>query len=249
MDSLKSFLSNFQIGVLGICILLGLVLSTQIAAETFTSIKKDQTMRVTGAVSKIIESDYAEWDGQFTCRSEVLQDAYACIKRNAASVKTFLIGQGVKETNLRFDPVSTTTLKARDHRGYTTSKVTGYEVYQYVRFSTNKMEIAENVAATSSDLISQGIQFVSHQPMFYYTKLDDLKVEMLGAATKNAYQRAQSMAKSTNRSVGQLENANMGVFQITAENSTDVSDYGISDTSSRMKKITAVVNATFEIKN
>ena len=37
----------------------------------------------------------------------------------------------------------------------------------------------------------------------------------------------------------------MGVFQITPRNSTDVSDYGINDTSSREKDVTAVVTVTF----
>lgn len=55
----------------------------------------------------------------------------------------------------------------------------------------------------------------SQTPSFYYTKLDDLKVKMLGDATQNAFQRAQSIA-STGRGIGRLRTANMGVFQITA---------------------------------
>ena len=40
----------------------------------------------------------------------------------------------------------------------------------------------------------------------------------------------------------------MGVFLITARNSTDVSDYGIYDTSSLEMDITAVVSITFAIR-
>jgi hypothetical protein len=36
-----------------------------------------------------------------------------------------------------------------------------------------------------------------------------------------------------------------GVFQITSRFSTDVSDYGIYDTSSKEKDITAVVSVSF----
>jgi hypothetical protein len=39
----------------------------------------------------------------------------------------------------------------------------------------------------------------------------------------------------------------MGVIQINAKNSTDVSDYGINDTSSLIKTITAVVTISFSI--
>jgi hypothetical protein len=40
----------------------------------------------------------------------------------------------------------------------------------------------------------------------------------------------------------------VGVFQVTAPNSTDVSDYGVYDTSTLRKDVTAVVNVTFALK-
>jgi len=40
----------------------------------------------------------------------------------------------------------------------------------------------------------------------------------------------------------------MGVFQITPRYSTMVDDYGINDTSSRLKDVTAVVGAEFRLK-
>jgi hypothetical protein len=40
----------------------------------------------------------------------------------------------------------------------------------------------------------------------------------------------------------------MGVFQITAVNSTEISDYGSYDTSSIDKKVTAIVRASYTIK-
>jgi hypothetical protein len=40
----------------------------------------------------------------------------------------------------------------------------------------------------------------------------------------------------------------MGVMQITPVNSTEVSDYGINDTSSIEKAITAIVTASFEVQ-
>ncbi len=56
------------------------------------------------------------------------------------------------------------------------------------------------------------------------------------------------MVKSTGGHIGVMNSAKMGVFQIVPENSTEVSDYGIYNTSAINKKINAVVNATFTIK-
>ncbi|WAM34206.1 hypothetical protein OTK00_000385 [Caldicellulosiruptor morganii] len=71
---------------------------------------------------------------------------------------------------------------------------------------------------------------------------------MLSLATEDAVRRAKQIAKSTGSSVERLKSASMGVFQITPLYSTEVSDYGINDTTSIDKEITAVVNCEFIIK-
>ena len=71
---------------------------------------------------------------------------------------------------------------------------------------------------------------------------------MLEEATKDAKQRAAAMLKATHNHVGKIQSVRMGVFQITPVDSNDVSDMGISDTSSIEKKITSVANVTFSVK-
>ena len=75
-----------------------------------------------------------------------------------------------------------------------------------------------------------------------------MKVQMLEEATKDAKQRADAMLKATHNRTGKIQSVRMGVFQITPVDSTNVSDMGISDTSTIEKKITSVANVTFQIK-
>ena len=44
-----------------------------------------------------------------------------------------------------------------------------------------------------------------------------------------------------------LRGVNVGVFQVSSPNSTDVSDYGVYDTTTLRKDVTAVVNVTFAL--
>jgi len=46
----------------------------------------------------------------------------------------------------------------------------------------------------------------------------------------------------------ELRGVDVGVFQITTPNSTQVEDYGVYDTGTLEKDVTAVVNATFALK-
>ena len=92
------------------------------------------------------------------------------------------------------------------------------------------------------------MEFVSGAPEYTYTKLDELKIEMLAKASENAKERAASMVKATGNKIGFMRSARMGVFQITPISSTEVSDWGVNDTSSLEKKVTAVVSASFAIE-
>ncbi|HEY0050262.1 MAG TPA: SIMPL domain-containing protein, partial [Pyrinomonadaceae bacterium] len=72
-----------------------------------------------------------------------------------------------------------------------------------------------------------------------------MKIEMLGEAAKDAKTRAERIADSTGNQIGAVRSARMGVMQITAADSTEVSDAGISDSTTIDKDVTAVVNISF----
>ncbi|MGE0199338.1 MAG: SIMPL domain-containing protein [Candidatus Melainabacteria bacterium] len=246
----KETLQSMQLSVFGICLMLGLIVSAGILAGTTMAFRKypDQVVGVTGAAAQQITSDAAEWQGTFSRRSASMTDAFAAVKQDQAVVQQFLIKAGVPKEAMTFSAVETNVLYEQTSNGMNTNTITGYELSQTVHINTRDVDKVAGVAERASELMSQGVFLTSEAPQFLYTKLDDLKVKMLGLATKNAYERARSMAESSGRHIGNLRSAYMGVFQITPENSTDVSDYGINDTSSRVKRVNAVVNATFEMQ-
>jgi len=86
------------------------------------------------------------------------------------------------------------------------------------------------------------------QPEFFYSQLADLKIKLLQQATTDAKARAAAMLKATHNKPGKIQSVQMGVFQITPVDSTNVSDMGISDTTTIEKKVTAVANVNFRIK-
>lgn len=71
---------------------------------------------------------------------------------------------------------------------------------------------------------------------------------MIAEATEDAKDRAEAIAKTTGNRIGTVRSAKTGVFQITSRHSTAVSDYGIYDTSSLEKDITAVVSVQFSLE-
>jgi hypothetical protein len=97
-------------------------------------------------------------------------------------------------------------------------------------------------------LINSGVEFYSEKPEYYYTKLGQLKIEMIAEATKDAAARAQKIAENAGGKVGSLKSANQGIFQIVAQNSNEDYSWGGSyNTSSKKKTATITMKLEYEI--
>ena len=245
-----NFLKNSQIIILGICIAVATIVSSVILSGGFLKVMKftREQISVTGSATKNIKSDYIVWKGEFTRRDIDLKAAYKLLEEDLNKVKSYLVSKGVGDKEVIISQVATETVYKKNEKGNDTNDIQGYRLSQNVEVRSNDVDKIAKVSRESTELIDQGIQFTSPAPEYFYTKLDELKIEMLAKATENAKQRAESMVKATGNKIGFMRQAKMGVFQITPITSTDVSDYGENDTTSLDKKVMAVVTVSFAIE-
>lgn len=243
------FLRNAQIVILGICFVVAAVGSAVILTDGLVKFKKAsaEVINVTGSAEKKIVSDYAVWTASFSARDPQLKNAFAKVKENTAKVRAYLASKGIKEDELIVSQVTTDIIYKKNEKGSDTNVIETYLVSQWIEVRSADIKKVTAVSRESTELIEQGIQFVSDAPQYFYTKLSELKLEMLAAASADAKKRAEQIASSTGNKVGRIRSANMGVFQITPVNSTEVSAWGENDTTSLEKKVFAVVHADFAI--
>ena len=104
------------------------------------------------------------------------------------------------------------------------------------------------MALDNKALAKQDIYLQYSDLEYFVSNLAEIIAEMLALATLDAKARALEIAKSSGNKVCGLLSARSGVFQIRKPLSTDVSDYGIYNTSSKEKEIAVTVTATFKIK-
>ncbi|MFA6610283.1 MAG: SIMPL domain-containing protein [Candidatus Omnitrophota bacterium] len=207
-----------------------------------------EQISVTGSATKEIRSDYIVWRGEFSRREADLKSAYAGLKADLEEVMTYLHSKNVKDDEITICQVITETIYKKNEKGNDTNDIQGYRLVQGVEIRSNDVSKIDEVTREVTELIDQGIEFTSPAPEYFYTKLDELKIEMLAKATNNAKQRAESMVSATGNKIGSMRSARMGVFQITPATSTEVSDWGMNDTSSLDKKVMAVVTTSFAIE-
>ena len=123
-----------------------------------------------------------------------------------------------------------------------------YNYSQELKITSDNPELINKTYLAVPSLIQKGITIQAYPPEYYYSNLNKKKAELLSAATADAKVRAQGMLKATNNRVGKISSLKMGVMQITPADSNEVSDWGINDSSTIDKKITAVANVVFSVK-
>ena len=110
------------------------------------------------------------------------------------------------------------------------------------------MDVVEQAATQLGSLIERGIAVSAGALQFISTELTKAKLDALQKATEEAHRRAEILVHGLGGKLGRMRSSSQGVYQVTPRDSTEVSDYGINDTSSREKDVNAVVSATFEVK-
>ena len=132
--------------------------------------------------------------------------------------------------------------------GHMTNDIAYFNLSQQIIIKSDDVQKIKEISTDIQSLLDKGIDINVMNAQYFYSGLSDLKVKLLEDATTDAKARATAMLKATHNKPGKIQSVNMGVFQITPVDSTNVSDMGINDTTTIDKKVTAVANVVFKIK-
>lgn len=229
--------------VFGVIIAVALIICTFIGRSTIIQVKSfGNTISVTGAANKPIESDLAIWEAEISTSAPTVEIGYAKIRSDIVKVAEFMEKQGLNSEEYKLSGVNVMKNYNRD------GDVTGLTLTQRIKIELGDVERVTRLYRESSTLLEQGVQINSYDPQYLFTGLDNLKLEMIKAATENAELRARQLAETTGRKVGAPTSARLGVFQIRPLHSQEVSNYGMSDVTSISKEIVCTVNISFLIE-
>lgn len=232
-----------------------IIVCTIIFTEGFVKYKTSDGggLSATGSASVDFEADLIVWRGTYSTYAKTTGEAYSTLNRDADKIRDFLDKYGIADGDVVFSAI---TINKRyvsnynDEGNYVGDAFDGYELYQTVTVSSENVDSVEEVSRDITRLIEDGVEFTSNSPEYYYKDLDSLKLELVEAATENAKQRIDLMAKGSGCTPGKLLSSNLGVFQITAKNSAEdeYSSGGTYNTSSRQKTATITVKLIYAVE-
>ncbi len=228
---------------------LSLVISSLIGASAIRDFQQSRdVLVVTGSAKRAIRADYIVWRLSVSSQQATAQAAYQDLKSQTERVQSYLTEKQVPAQSVTLSAIESYPIREITSNGQETGQTLAYRLSQRLEIRSEDVDKYTKLSQESSELINEGISIVSEPPQYLYSQINQLRIEMVAEAAKDAKARAEAIARSTGNQIGAVRSAETGVFQITSRNSTEVSDYGIYDTSSVEKDITAVLSVKFSLK-
>ena len=232
------FLGLLSIGV-------AVVLTAKIIAGTIHDARHIRdTISVTGSARKPISSDLVRWSLTVSREAPSAATAAKHLKVDVKEALAFLRQEGIPSNAISLAVVESEqqVVPLGHHR-----RKVSYRVFQRLGISTRQIDVVERATTNVGGLIAQGIEVSAGSPAYISTELTQAKLGALAAATEDARKRAEILVHGLGGKLGPMRRTQLGVYQITPRDSTEISDYGINDTTSREKDVNAVVTATFAV--
>jgi len=258
----RRLIVTLQLG--GVFFAVANIICVAILAYVYLAVKLEpKTLEVKGSAKKAIVSDTVTWQGTITARDADLVKAYDKIKADADRVSAFIKAAGIPDAEVTVSAISTAKIfkkevipAAATGEGHAaqhptimeTNQIELYVLTQSISIESQDMQRVPAVSRSITSLIKDGVEIESGSTQYLYSKLSELKIDMLAEATKDATLRATQIVSNANGNLGKLVEAKMGVMQINPKGVTDVSGTGNNDTTSLEKEILAVVTVRFELR-
>jgi len=205
------------------------------------------SIKVTGSAKTDFVSDIIVWECSFGTTNMILEDAYDKLEKDKKNIIDFLKKNKVpiKDAVFTSIKISKKHENKTDRDGIRFREFKGYVLTQNLKIESKAVDEIERLSRDVTSLINKGIKIQSDEPYYFYSKLADLKIDMISQATIDAKLRAEKIAESSHSILGKLLKAQMGVFQIVAKNSTENYTWGGSHNKTSKHK-TATVTMKLE---
>ncbi len=204
--------------LLGLFIFLGLSAAAYLLGESAIQFKEyERSVTVKGLSEREYDADVVIWPIQFTEAGNSLTELYGATESSTAKIKGYLERNGIRpeETSLSTPAI---TDKSAQQYGNSERPEFRYTAVQTVTVHSRNIPVVRRVMASLSELGKQGIAFTGGeyqtQPEYMFTRLNEVKPEMIEEATRNAREVAGKFASDSKSTLGKIKKASQGQFSI-----------------------------------
>jgi hypothetical protein len=232
-------------------IILGIVLAAGITAcgyfigQTMYNAKVAlNTAEAKGLAERRVMSDRANWKLSFSLAAPAtvpVAQLYKNAEENQNKIIAVLKENGFTDNEITAGVIDYGYEEYRDDD----QKVVDSKHYMRgsIDIETEKVELVSQVRSKVNKLIAEGVNVQNNPPKYRFTKLNEIKPEMLKEAAQNARVAANEFAQNAGANVGSIRNARQGSFFVRDAGE----EYG--DTNKIEKDVRVVTTITFYLEN
>ena len=207
---------NFK--TLGIFIFLGLTSLGFLLGRSIIKVKNlERTVVVKGLAEKEVSANIALWPIKFSEANNSLSKLYNKLEKDKKIIIKFLEQNGFSENEITISQPSITDKLALEY-GNTKDIRFRYVANQAITVYSKKIEKVREISPKISELGKKGIVIISNnydsRIQYFFTKLNNVKPEMIKEATKKAREVALKFAEDSKSSLGKIKSARQGQFSI-----------------------------------
>lgn len=226
---------------LGVFLAIGLSLAGYFVSQTIYNSKVAlNTAEAKGLAERRVKADNAHWELVFRVSSNKKDDVpelYADAEERQQTIIELLKDNGFTNTEIEIGVIDYTHEEFRDEGQQLVDEK--HTLIGSIIVDTQQVELVSKVRARVNALIARGIDIENRAPSYFFTKLNEIKPDMLREATKNARIAASEFAQIAGVKVGGIRNARQGSFFIRDAGG------GYSDTQKIDKDVRVVTTITF----
>jgi hypothetical protein len=203
--------------MLGILIAIGMIGSAFMIGKAIYAVKAtERFVTVKGFAEQEHPADLVIWPIAHAAVGDDLAEIQQHLDADKQKITQFLERRGFNS-----EEISTAIPQITDYQAQGYSEHNGpryrYSAQSILTLRSNRVNETKQAMQASDELVKSGVAIMRNYeatPEFLFTKLNNIKPEMIAAATKNARHAAEQFAQDSGSKVGAIKNAQQGFFSI-----------------------------------
>ena len=202
----------------GIFLFLGLATLGYLLGQAAIKFKEyERTVTVKGLSEREYKADIVIWPVEFTAAGNNLEALYTTVETNTGEIQEFLKNNGISADEISLSSPIITDRSAQQY-GNNAGAEFRYTALQNVTVYSKNVAAVRAVMSQLSRLGKKGIAFTGgnyeSQTEYLFTRLNEVKPDMIEEATRKAREVARKFAADSQSTLGKIKKAYQGQFSI-----------------------------------
>jgi hypothetical protein len=172
-----------------------------------------RTVSVRGLSERQVEADLALWSVTANATANSLPEIYQQIKTSQDRLKQYFINKGFSPEELSVKQPSINDRQAQIYGEFRANQQR-YIAEFGILIKSDRISTVKTAIENIGELVGESVSLASNDVQYIYTKLNEIKPEMIEEATTEARKAAEKFAKNSKSRIAGIKTAQQGLFTI-----------------------------------